>query len=385
MPTRGYSSPPSPTAKAWGRHLSKAGLPRARPGGGARVARPTAPAACGHFPDGSSFAPARVRVTVRDATRVRTGDARRTARIEAAAEAELAPPGELGRLRWRLRRPACDPPGRAHAAGRRSRVRPDGARGPRGRHRPDHHERVPLDAEQAVLFARHPDPRWVAPPGRSLHRLGTELDLGPPARTMARRATPGASTSFSDTRGSPGTSATPKRALLPGLGGADGAGGERVRLRPGRYAPVLARPRSAGTSRPPCSRRRSTPSPTSTRSRSARGRAGIAQFMPGTAAALGLTQPVRRRAGDRRPGPPDARPAAPLRGRPAGARRLQRGPGAVAACGCVPPTGDPGYVARILGLMGGAGAGREHGAERPAGREYRRAREARCLPSSERS
>src|SRR4051794_34489889 len=35
-------------------------------------------------------------------------------------------------------------------------------------------------AEQAVLFARHPDPRWVAPPGRSLHRLGTELDLGPP-------------------------------------------------------------------------------------------------------------------------------------------------------------------------------------------------------------
>src|SRR3954469_36261 len=36
------------------------------------------------------------------------------------------------------------------------------------------------DAEQAVLFARHPDPKWVAPPGRSLHRLGTELDLGPP-------------------------------------------------------------------------------------------------------------------------------------------------------------------------------------------------------------
>src|SRR5947199_314876 len=35
------------------------------------------------------------------------------------------------------------------------------------------------DAEQAVLFARHPDPRWVAPPGKSLHRLATELDLGP--------------------------------------------------------------------------------------------------------------------------------------------------------------------------------------------------------------
>jgi hypothetical protein len=35
------------------------------------------------------------------------------------------------------------------------------------------------DAEQAALFAAHPDPRWVAPPGRSLHRCATELDLGP--------------------------------------------------------------------------------------------------------------------------------------------------------------------------------------------------------------
>jgi LAS superfamily LD-carboxypeptidase LdcB len=37
------------------------------------------------------------------------------------------------------------------------------------------------DAEQAALFAAHPDPKWVAPPGTSLHRYGTELDLGPPA------------------------------------------------------------------------------------------------------------------------------------------------------------------------------------------------------------
>src|SRR6185503_10104430 len=35
------------------------------------------------------------------------------------------------------------------------------------------------DAEQARLYAEHPDPRWVAPPGESLHRCGTELDLGP--------------------------------------------------------------------------------------------------------------------------------------------------------------------------------------------------------------
>src|SRR4051794_41444649 len=37
------------------------------------------------------------------------------------------------------------------------------------------------DAEQAVLWARHPDPKWVARPGTSLHRNGTELDLGPQA------------------------------------------------------------------------------------------------------------------------------------------------------------------------------------------------------------
>lgn len=35
------------------------------------------------------------------------------------------------------------------------------------------------DAEQAALFAAHPDPTWVAPPGQSLHRCATELDLGP--------------------------------------------------------------------------------------------------------------------------------------------------------------------------------------------------------------
>jgi LAS superfamily LD-carboxypeptidase LdcB len=37
------------------------------------------------------------------------------------------------------------------------------------------------DAEQARLFAAHPDPKWVAPPGESLHRYATELDLAPPA------------------------------------------------------------------------------------------------------------------------------------------------------------------------------------------------------------
>ena len=37
------------------------------------------------------------------------------------------------------------------------------------------------DAEQAELWAQNPDPTWVAPPGTSLHRCATELDLGPPS------------------------------------------------------------------------------------------------------------------------------------------------------------------------------------------------------------
>src|SRR5918996_1901413 len=37
------------------------------------------------------------------------------------------------------------------------------------------------DAEQAELWRRNPDPKWVAPPGTSLHRYATELDLGPPS------------------------------------------------------------------------------------------------------------------------------------------------------------------------------------------------------------
>jgi hypothetical protein len=46
------------------------------------------------------------------------------------------------------------------------------------------------DAEQAKLYAAHPDPRWVAPPGKSLHRWGTELDLGPRSAygSLARNA-----------------------------------------------------------------------------------------------------------------------------------------------------------------------------------------------------
>ena len=94
------------------------------------------------------------------------------------------------------------------------------------------------------------------------------------------------------------------------------------------------------------------------------GAQGIAQFMPGTAAAMGLRDPFdAERAIDAQ-----ARlmrdllrrfPAVRSRSPP-----TTRAPTPVAACGCVPANGEtPGYVARILGLMGGAGASSGGGLE----------------------
>jgi soluble lytic murein transglycosylase-like protein len=90
--------------------------------------------------------------------------------------------------------------------------------------------------------------------------------------------------------------------------------------------------------------------------RSPAGAEGIAQFMPGTAAAIGLADPFD----------PDSAINAQahlmrdLLGRfgsvPLALAAYNAGPGAVAVCGCVPPIPETtAYVARILGLLGGAG------------------------------
>src|SRR5262245_12175025 len=143
------------------------------------------------FPAG--FAPTRVTVSVRGETRVRIAagngnGAQPRIHVRARATAELAPSADVpsgmpatasgggysGPLAYRQGKPMRPDVALAFdrmAAAARAEVGlllsiSSGFRS---------------DAEQARLFAAHPDPKWVAPPGESLHRYGTELDLGPPA------------------------------------------------------------------------------------------------------------------------------------------------------------------------------------------------------------
>ena len=133
------------------------------------------------FPDGKTFAPVRIRVTIRDPVTV---EAARVA-AGAQAEAELAPPQMLS---------LAGPPGAGEYQGpfatrQGKRMRPDvavafdrmAAAARAAGHRLIVTSAFRGRAEQAALFARRPNPTWVARPGTSLHRLGTELDLGPPS------------------------------------------------------------------------------------------------------------------------------------------------------------------------------------------------------------
>jgi soluble lytic murein transglycosylase-like protein len=87
------------------------------------------------------------------------------------------------------------------------------------------------------------------------------------------------------------------------------------------------------------------------------GARGIAQFMPATAAAYGLRDPFDAPAAI----DAQARLMADLLRQFGGRMELalaayNAGPAPVAACGCVPPYPETqAYVARILGLLGGAG------------------------------
>ena len=321
------------------------------------------------FPGGSSFAPTRIAVRTRTDTHVRVQQdgARRRIRARARAEAELSPPagdgldarghGEYtGPLAYRQGKPmrpdvalAFDRMSRAAAAAGVRLIVTSGFRG---------------NAEQATLFARNPDPRWVTPPGRSLHRLGTELDLGPPAAYgwLARNAPRfGFVKRYSWEPWHFGFARSPGTASVGfGVRGGDGRATAAMQsFVPARYAPMIARAAQRwSVSAQLLAAQIYAESNFNPFARSPAGAQGIAQFMPGTARAMGLRNPFDpARAIDAQ-----ARLMRDLLRRfgsvPLALAAYNAGPGAVARCGCVPPYAETrGYVARILGLLGGAGAG----------------------------
>ncbi len=221
------------------------------------------------------------------------------------------------------------------------------------------------DAEQAVLFARHPDPRWVAPPGRSRHRDATELDvnMGGGGAAHAWLARNGGGFGFlqryswepwhwgylpgcgAATASRVGGGAPPRAAALPGWV-------------PGAYRGLVTSA-ALGTGLPPIllAALLRSESGFDPRAVSPAGAQGIAQFMPATARGLGLRDPFD---------PGEAIPAAArlLAGHlrafgsvPLALAAYNAGPGAVRRYGGVPPYRETqAYVARIMALAGGAAA-----------------------------
>jgi hypothetical protein len=328
--------------------------------------------------DADPVAPVRVTVEVRGDTSVAVapGAARETVRVDARATAELTPPtaaggaypamasggGYSGPLAYRQGKP----------------MRPDVALAFDRMERAAREAGIPLmvnsgfrsDAEQAVLFARHPDPRWVAPPGKSLHRLGTELDLGPPAaygwlaanasRFGFRKRYSWEPWHFGYVRnaGSASVGYGPR-------GGEGRASRAAQSFVPARYAPLLARAAQRwNVGAALLAAQLYAESGFNPFARSPAGAQGIAQFMPGTARAYGLRNPF------------DPEQAIDAQAHlmhdllrqfasvPLALAAYNAGPAAVQRCGCVPPYRETrAYVAKILGLLGGAGDAAGAGAD----------------------
>ncbi|HEX4463138.1 MAG TPA: transglycosylase SLT domain-containing protein [Solirubrobacterales bacterium] len=230
------------------------------------------------------------------------------------------------------------------------------------------------DAEQAALFAAHPDPTWVAPPGHSLHRCATELDLGPetaygwlPANAgrfgfvqryswepwhFGYDAGPAPCSSAGNVVTASGTVSTG--------GGGDGSlsGGEGLpAFVPERFrAPLLRAATHWNVSAALLSAQLMAESNFNPYASSPAGAQGIAQFIPSTAASYGLRDPFD---------PEEAMDAeAHLMsdlidqfGSPQLAlAAYNAGPAPVEACRCVPAIPETqAYVTRILALLGGTG------------------------------
>jgi hypothetical protein len=224
------------------------------------------------------------------------------------------------------------------------------------------------DAEQAELFAAHPDPTWVAPPGQSLHRCATELDLGPSSAygwLAANAGRFGFVQRYSWEAWHYGFDAGPAPCSPAGEAVAEGGGGDSPASSttlpsfvPVQYREPILRS-AARWNVPPAlmAGQLMAESGFDPNAGSPAGAQGIAQFMPSTAAAYGLTNPYDPVAAIeaeahlmsdllRQFGSPELALAA-----------YNAGPAPVEACHCIPPYPETqAYVTRILALIGEAGA-----------------------------
>ena len=211
------------------------------------------------------------------------------------------------------------------------------------------------DAEQAKLFAAHPDPKWVARPGQSLHRNGTELDLGPPSAYawLARNAA-----RFGFAR---------RYSWEPWHFGVGSASGAAAAAPDGAAAPAFV-PERWHEPLASASARWNVPvellaaqlyaeSNFNPFAVSRAGAKGLAQFTPGTANAYGLRDPFDGAASI------DAQAhlmhdlLARYKTAALALAAYNAGAGAVERFHGIPPFAETqGYVTRVLGLMSGAGA-----------------------------
>jgi hypothetical protein len=308
------------------------------------------------FPNARSFAPTRVRVSIHADVPVRD---RAGVPARATAEAELG--GTGGALPLEAEGGGYSGP-LAYRQGKP--MRPDVAAAFDRLNAAASRDGVTLlvisayrsDAEQAKLFAQHPDPHWVAPPGHSLHRYGTELDLGPPSAYGWLEHNAHRFHFIKRYEWEPwhwGFGLNPRSA--PHI--ADGRSAVPSFV-PAAYVETIARAASRwNVSAALLAAQLYAESNFNPFAVSGAGARGIAQFMPGTGRAYGLTDPF------------DA--AASISAQAHLMRDLLRQFGSVSlalaaynagsapvnACGCVPPYPETqAYVARILGLMGGASA-----------------------------
>jgi len=310
-----------------------------------------------------SFAPTRVTVLSRGEARVRVrGSHGARIPVRARATAELTPTGEPtlpasasgggyhGPLAYRQGKPMRPDTARAFdrmaAAARRDGIYLIVVSGYRS------------DAEQARLFAAHPDPKWVAPPGKSLHRLGTELDLGPASAYgwLVRN-----SRRFGFIKRyawEPWHFGYIRNAGSSSVGYSAGEGRSAVpSFVPARFREVIARAAQRwNVGAALLAAQLYAESGFNPNASSPAGAQGIAQFMPGTAAGYGLSNPFD---------PAEAIDAQAhlmhdllrrFASVPLALAAYNAGSGAVERCMCIPPIAETqAYVAKILGLLGGAG------------------------------